>query len=129
MGAMTELTLQLENRRYCGTGGVSSNGRAAGFSPAFMDLETRAVYPSCFADGRMAPFHILDGLPDELVLARSACGRVAAIKPSVISGFVRAGLFYTRDEAAALVGADPYAGVALGVECAWPDAGVTCAAA
>lgn len=128
MGAMTELKLQLENRIYCGTGGVSSNGRTAGFSPAFMDLETRAVHPSCFADGRMAPFHILDGLPDELVLARSGCGRVAAIKPSVISGFVRAGLFYTRDEAAALVGADPYAGVALGVECAWPDAGVTRAA-
>jgi hypothetical protein len=93
-----------------------------------MDLETRAVYPSCFADGRRAPFHILDGLPDELVLARSACGRVAAIKPSVISGFVRAGLFYTRDEAAALVEADPCAGAALVVECARPDAGVACVA-
>jgi len=106
MSAMTELKLQLENGRYCGTGGVSSNSRGAGFHPAFMDVGTRDVYPSCFADGRVAPFHILDGLPEELVLGRSASGRVAAIKPSVISGFVRAGVFYTRDEAAALVGAD-----------------------
>jgi hypothetical protein len=85
-----------------------------------MDVETRAVYPSRFADGRMAPFHILDGLPDELVLARSACGRVAAIKPSVISGFLRAGRFYTRDDAAALVAAGPYAGVALGEDASGP---------
>lgn len=71
-----------------------------------MDAGTRAVYLSRFADGRIAPFHILDGLPADLVLGRSASGRVAAVKTSVISGFVRAGLFYTRDEAAALVEAD-----------------------
>jgi hypothetical protein len=102
----TELELQLENSRYCGTGGVSSHSCGAGFRPAFMDSGTRAVYLSRFADGRMAPFHTLEGLPRELVLGRSASGRVAAIKPSVISGFVRAGVFYTRDEAAAFVAAD-----------------------
>ena len=106
MSAMTELKLQLENSRYRGTGGVSSNSRCAGFSPAFMDSGTRAVYLSCFADGRMAPFHTLDGLPEELVLGRTTSGRVAAINPAVISGFVRAGVFYTRNEAAALVAAD-----------------------
>jgi hypothetical protein len=103
---MTELNLKLENNRYCGTGGVSSENRSAGFRPAFMDAVTHAVYLSRFADGRIAPFHILDGLPDELVLERRASGRVAAAKPSVISGFVRSDLFYTRDEAAALVAAD-----------------------
>ncbi len=61
---------------------------------------------SRFADGRMAPFHTLEGLPDELVLGRNAGWRACAVKASVISGFERAGLFYTRGEAAALVAAD-----------------------
>ena len=103
---MTESQLTVENSRYCETGGVSSRNRGAGFRPAFMDAGTHVVYLSRFADGRTAPFHILDGLPDELVLKRSGTGRVAAAKPSVISGFVRAGFFYTRDEAAALVAED-----------------------
>jgi hypothetical protein len=106
MGAMTELKLQQENACYRGTGGVSRHSRGEGFRPAFMDAGTRAVYPSRFADGRMAPFHTLEGLPEELVLGRNAGGRVAVVKPSVISGFVRAGLFYTRDEAAGLVRTD-----------------------
>jgi len=103
---MTESKLTVENSRYCGTGGVSSGNRGAGFRPAFMDAGTRAVYLSRFADGRIAPFHILDGLPDDLVLARRTGGRVAAAKPSLVSGFERAGVFYTRDEAAALIADD-----------------------
>jgi hypothetical protein len=103
---MTQLKLRLENSRYRGTGGVSSRSRCEGFRPAFMDADTRVVYLSRFTDGRIAPFHTLDGLPPELVVGRNASGRVFAVKPSVISGFVRGGLFYTRDEAAAAVGAD-----------------------
>ncbi len=92
--------LQRENRDYGGTGGVSDGNRGAGFSPAFLDRETRLVYASCFADGRPAPFHLIDGLPDELVIARFASGRVSAIKASVVSGFVREERFYSREEAA-----------------------------
>jgi hypothetical protein len=106
MNAMTELALERENRCHRGTGGVSSRSRGAGFRPAFLDTGTRAVYLSRFADGRMAPFHTLEGLPDELVLARNAGGRACAVKGSVISGFERAGAFYTRGEAAAVVAAD-----------------------
>ncbi len=97
---MTEQQLDLERSRYHGTGGVSQN-RSCGFRPAFMDTQTRAVYPSRFTDGRLAPFHILDGLPDELVLSRNARGRGAIVKASVVSGFIRESLFYSRDEAAA----------------------------
>jgi hypothetical protein len=68
-----------------------------------MDTQTRAVYASCFADGRPAPFHLLDGLPDEVVLERQPCGRVRSIKASVVSGFVLDGDFFTREEAAARV--------------------------
>lgn len=103
---MTEATLRSENRHFCGTGGVSSANKGAGFCPAFMDTGTSAVYLSRFANGQIAPFHILDGLPEELVFARGPSGRVAAAKPSIVSGFVREGQFYTRDEAAACVAAD-----------------------
>jgi hypothetical protein len=102
---MTEQTLEQENLRYRGTGGVTAGSRAFGFQPAFADRETWAIYPSRFADGRPAPCHVLDGLPDELVLSRRACGRVATLKPSIVSGFVRDGRFYSREEAAALVAA------------------------
>lgn len=100
MDDMTQQRLELENVRYRGTGGVSQN-RSCGFRPAFMDTRTRAVYLSRFTDGRPAPFHILDGLPDELVLARNPGGRGVIVKASVVSGFIREGLFYSRDEAIA----------------------------
>jgi hypothetical protein len=101
MEAMNEMRLERENTRYRGTAGVSEENRSLGFRPAFVDRETQAVYLSRFADGRPAPCHVLDGLPEELVLARRACGRVAMVKASVVSGFVRDGRFYTRSEAAA----------------------------
>ena len=99
-GALTDSRLKLENVRYAGSGGVSAENRRHGFRPAFMDVETAAVYLARFADGRPAPFHLLDGLPDELVLSRDAAGRVAEIRSSVISGFEQDGRFYTRDQAA-----------------------------
>jgi len=98
---LTEQRLEHENLRHLGTAGVSAENRSLGFQPAFVDRETRAIYLSRFADGRPAPCHVLDGLPRELVLSRRACGRVAAVKRSLVSGFVRDGRFYTREEAAA----------------------------
>ena len=100
--AMTEERLVQETLIHRGTGGVSAENRCLGFRPAFMDQETSAVYASCFGDGRPAPFHLIDGLPDELVVARDPVGRVAALKNSVIAGFVRAGRFYSREDAGRL---------------------------
>lgn len=97
---LSKVVLQNENVRFLGTGGRSEENRSAGFRPAFLDEETRIVYPSRFVDGMLAPFHLLDGLPDDLVVSRHPSGRVARVKPSVISGFVRDARFYTRDEAA-----------------------------
>lgn len=101
--ALTDAVLRGENRRFLGTGGRSQENRACGFRPAFMDTQTRLVYASRFQDGRPAPFHLLDGLPDEVVLARLPSGKVIAVKETVVSGFVRDGHFLTRDEAAARV--------------------------
>ena len=96
---MTEQVLRSETSCYRGTGGVSAGNRGAGFRPAFLDTDTNTVYLSRFSNGQPAPFHLLDGLPDELVLRRNAAGRVETVKPAIVSGFVRAGHFYSREEA------------------------------
>jgi hypothetical protein len=94
--SMSEKQLQAENVAYAGTGGRSEANRDLGFRPAFLDFETQKVYPARFADGRLASFHVLDGLPDDVVIDRSPAGRVVAAKATLISGFVRNGFFYTR---------------------------------
>jgi hypothetical protein len=97
---MNSPMLQQENVAYEGSGGISGGNRSLGFRPAFRNLETGNVYPSRFADGRLAPVHTIDGLPDELVVARSASGKVTAVSDSVQSGFLLDGCFYNRQEAA-----------------------------
>jgi len=96
-------SLARENRQFHGTKGVSAGCRSQGFIPAFRDASSGRTYPSRFADGRLAPIHLLDGLPEKLVLERSTAGAVTAVKHTVISGFLLDGRFYTRDQAAALV--------------------------
>jgi len=98
--ALTLDTLREENTCYCHSGGVSQNNGHAGFRSAFLDLATGRAYLSCFANGNPAPIHLLDGLPDELVRERSVDGRILAIKETVVAGFLRAEMFYTREQAA-----------------------------
>ena len=78
---------------------TAAGSRWRAFRPAFRDAETGCVYYSRFADGRSAAVHVLDGLPDEVVLARTPGGRVKALKGSVVAGYVCEGSFYTREEA------------------------------
>jgi hypothetical protein len=100
---MTSTRIQQENIAFKGTGGVSGGNRSHRFRPAFLDFATMTIYPSRFADGRPAPCHLLDGLPDEAVQVRRPDGRVARAKCTVISGFERDGFFYTRRAAARAV--------------------------
>lgn len=97
---MNQLILEQETIAYQGSGGVSADNGCFGFRPAFRNTETGNVYLSRFADGRLAPIHMIDGLPNELVVARSATGKVISLKDSVQSGFILNGCFYDRDEAA-----------------------------
>lgn len=100
---LTAQTLRQQNRVFQGTGGVSAENRSLGFAPAFLDTQTGVIYQACFADGRPAPMHLLEGLPPAAVAARDATGRVIALKPTVLAGFVRDDRFYTREQAAAQV--------------------------
>ncbi len=95
--------LRQQDRDFRGQGGVSQENRSQGFAAAFLDMETGAVYPSCFVDGRPAPMHLLDGLPDNLIVSRQAAGRVTAVKSTVVAGFLRQGHFFTREQAAQLM--------------------------
>ena len=71
-----------------------------GFHPAFLDTATFAIHLSRYADGRPAPYYVLDGLPSDLVVARSMFGRAVAAKATLVLGFERNGFFYTRSAAA-----------------------------
>lgn len=97
---MNHSILAHENTAFHGSGGVSANNRHFGFQPAFRNIETGCVYASRFSDGRLAPIHMIDGLPDEVVVGRSATGKVTLVKDSVQAGFVLDGNFYDREEAA-----------------------------
>lgn len=97
------LDLVYENLHFGATGGVSENNREAGFVPAFKDTTTGRVYRSRFANGAPAPIHILDGLPAELVVRRDGDSGTVAFKETLVSGFLRADHFFTREEAAELV--------------------------
>lgn len=88
-----------ENRQYADSGGVSKGNSQFDFTPAFLDEDTGQVALSRFHNGRQAPFHLLEGLPDEWIVQRDSNGRVVEAKGTVVSGFVRLGLFFTRQEA------------------------------
>ena len=97
---LTPQMLEADNQLFAGTGGVSAENQCYGFIPGFLDRDTGAVYCSCWADGRPAPFHALDGLPAHLIRARDRGGHITAVKASVVAGFIRQGCFYTREQAA-----------------------------
>ncbi len=101
--ALTAERLKRESASFQGTGGVSACNQDHGFRPAFMDTETGAIYLSCCRNGQLAPFHRLDGLPEELISQRDDQGRVIAVKQTLVSGFERDGCFYTREQAACFV--------------------------
>jgi len=44
--------------------------------------------------------HLLGGLPREWVVTRGDGNEVLAVKATVVAGFLHAGEFYTRDQAA-----------------------------
>ncbi len=100
---LSVLSLQEENQTYAGTGGVSNCNRGAGFIPAFLDPDSDIAYPSCFANGKPAPIHIFDGLPNSLVKRSIVTGKAYALQKQLVSGFLKNEKFYTRSEVARLL--------------------------
>ena len=96
---LTPARLAAQNAQHAITG-ATGTARRLGFSPAFLDYATMRIHPARFADGTPAPYHCLDGLPDEVVFHRLPSGRVVLAKATLIPGFERGGFFYTRTAAA-----------------------------
>lgn len=103
MASVTQKRLRRDNLAFAGTAGVSPVSRRARFEPAFRDDATGRVELSRYADGAVAPMHLMDGLPEEWVADRDAGGCPRALKPSIVAGFVRDGEFYTREQAASQI--------------------------
>ncbi len=100
--SFSDAALVSESKRYQGTGGSSQGNDTFGFIPAFCDTSNNTVYLSRLADGQLARVHVLDGMPEHLVVSREN-NRVTAVLKSVIAGFVLNEAFFTRDEAAQFV--------------------------
>lgn len=98
--AITQCVLNEQNDTFRGTRGVSSGCKNLGYVPAFHNADTGETCRSLFADGRPAPMHLLDGLPESWILKRNARHRVTQVKASIIAGFLRDGHFYTREQVA-----------------------------
>lgn len=98
-GVLTELSLRDENALYAGTCGISQNNRSLGFQPGYFNRLSGECVLSRFSDGNLAPVHVLEGLPESWVKTRDAQGKATEVEPGVVSGFIREGRFYTRDEA------------------------------
>ena len=100
MTVKTFSPLEKENIEYQHTGGISQNNAQYAFVPAFQDECDQRIELSRFSDGRVAPFHMLDGLPEEWIVKRDRAGRAVEIRNTIVSGFVRHGRFFSRQEAA-----------------------------
>jgi len=99
---LTPESLQRENAEHAGTCGVSCHAEELNLVPAFRDERTGRIEIARFQCGSPAPMHVIDGLPREWALRCDASGKVIALRAGIVSGFVRAGVFYTREEAARL---------------------------
>ena len=99
---MTANVLLQENLVYTGTSGISANAKHLHLMPAFQDAETGRVEIARLPNGRPATMHLIVGLPEEWAVDHDACGHISAIKASVVAGFARGDVFYTREQAAEL---------------------------
>lgn len=99
---MDNRNLQLENLAFAGTTGVSRNNRASGFTPAFLDKKTGVIEIARLKNGQPSPTHIISWLPSSWAGRLASDGSVESLKPGIIAGFVRDGVFYTREQTAEL---------------------------
>jgi len=101
---LSQVILRQQNRGPYRFGARSAENRNAGFLPAFLDPTSGRSYLSRYADGSLAPFHLLDGLPAELLSQRRDKRHARRTRRPMIAGFLLGDRFYTREQAAATLG-------------------------
>jgi len=95
--------IDAQNCDFAGTAGVSQHNRSSGFVPAYCNHADGQVVASRFADGRPAPIHVLEGVPEHWVEHRDVDTGLIRLKPTVEAGFLRDGRFFSRAAAKATV--------------------------
>lgn len=99
---MNNQTLRRENEEYAGTRGISENNAGTGYQPAFLDKRSGRIEIARTRVGLPATCHLIDWLPREWARTITDSGRVSSLRPEIITGFVRDGVFYTREELSSL---------------------------
>lgn len=99
---MDSRSLQMDNMAFAGTCGVSEHATVGGFSPAFLDKASGRVEVSRMRDGQPAPAHLISWLPREWAAEMEADGAIVRLRAGIIAGFVKDGVFLTREQAAEL---------------------------
>ncbi|WP_250657739.1 hypothetical protein [Alkalimarinus coralli] len=87
-----------ENKLFAGTLGLSQNNAEYGFCPAFRNEKTKQVLLSRTANGKVSPVHLLEGLPQNWFFPNTQDDQARVLLDEITSGFVRQGIFYTREE-------------------------------
>lgn len=100
MSTTIQSRLDSENIQYANSGGVSQNNAAENFVPAFKNANTGEIALSKYFNGKPAPLHLIDGLPDSWLIKD---GKQKDLQEFIISGFVRFGRFFDRQEAAEFI--------------------------
>ena len=95
---LTSYDVNQQSMAYRGTGGVSAENSAYGYSPAFFDRDNGQIYLSRDVVGKVVPFHQFDGLPEECIVERDLQGKPCAVKGTLVVGFVKDGHFFTREQ-------------------------------
>lgn len=70
-----------------------------GFTPAFLNAESGDIAFAKFANGFPAPVHIVEGLPENWFKQPNKKSGKEDLKQEIVSGFIREGHFFTREEA------------------------------
>ena len=96
---MNNLTVEMENSLYAGSRGVQSCTGIDDLTPAFLNTEDGKVEISRLRDGRPAAIHLIEWLPLEWADVIEMDGAIRELRPGIISGYVKNGLFITREDA------------------------------
>lgn len=89
----------IKNNLSHSTREVNSNSCQFYFIPAFYDALSHTVFLSCYKSGQLAPIHVLEGIPDNIIKNRTLTNNRGESKNSLIIGFIFKNKFLTRKQA------------------------------
>ena len=96
---MDSRSVSWQSQVYTGNRGVRDDASMSGFRPAFLDKATGRVAIARLRDGKPAAAHLIAWLPRDWAAEMQADGSIVRLRDGIIAGFVRDGVFLTREQA------------------------------